>query len=213
MTEVKNHMDDDHQEGVEGGQQPEKKVTLTTEGQAEEARQKRDVALNEFRKSRLWGSFDQDWQLLRGECLRADTRYNQRTADMKDYLSKLRAAKIAGTGMKGVEKPSTAIFDSKLVSGWENLNYRIIGALKIWNRSEFRNVRELIELTETLREEAMKKLDAQATQLEAGLKDQSAEIKAKGKDEVAAAAIRAKLMKHGLPTGTPANHNGESLAA
>ena len=148
---------------------------------------------------------DQDWQILRGECLRADTRYNQRSADMKDYVAKLRAAKKAGTGMNGVEKPSAAIFDSKFVSDWEGLNYKIFGALKIWNRSEFRNVRKLIELTESLRKEAMKKLDTQATQLEAALKDQSAEIRAKGKDEEAAAAIRANLMKHGLPTGTPAN--------
>ena len=51
MTEVKTHFDDDRQEGLEGGQKAEKMVTLTTEGQAEEVRQKEMLRLTNLEKT------------------------------------------------------------------------------------------------------------------------------------------------------------------
>jgi hypothetical protein len=182
-------------------------------------RSNRDSALNEFRKNKLLGSFNTDYQNLRTNCKENDSKFDATYGAYFDYLMKLQSAMREGKPLKSVKEPSLSILDSStatflrktsangaqlIKSGilwWSIPGFmaaEVIGSL--WDTKEFMHVRKLLLLTEKQRVRVMNKLNREIEQTvtelsnrDATIKDKDDEIKARKKDEAAAAEIRKGL--------------------
>jgi hypothetical protein len=198
-------------------------------------RLKRDQALEDFRANKFFGSFNSDYIALRGKCKDSDITFQNSYAAKMNYFDRLKDADKSGKPLKKVSGESRSMLDNKVVDvgksvvrgtalaattalSWignaPKMYAEIAGSL--WDFKEFRQIRNLIILTEEIRNKMMLTLDQNIGKIESKLKDRDAEKKMKKKDEAAVAKIRKGLQAtnlSGFENENAVNDNDLSQAA
>jgi len=204
---------DSEEESLKGGEQQrlvERKRSPEELNRDEKAiRDHRNVALNEFRQSKLFGSFNDEYRLLRTQIEKDDTRYDNTYAAYNSYLADLRKAGREGTPLSKIKKPSLALDDNKHISMIKKFNtydnyvfgkiikwtYPVLFiaemAGRLWDREEFKKVQSLIKSTEKQRTRVMSSLDHEIQREQKVIKARDA----KDSDLVAESAAREKDAK------------------
>lgn len=197
------------------GLKPTKEQMLSDE---HKYRGDRDVALNDYRRGKVFGSYNSEVAHISDLCRDADANFDMTYAVNKDYLEKLKTAQKNGQPLDSVKEPTLAIGDNKTVAKAKKyakkgayylakgISYiNPIGLVTgvagdLWDKDEFAKVKDLISATETQRERIMADLDYDIRNVGKQLKskeeahsDRKAEAVARQRDEDAAREIRRKL--------------------
>lgn len=162
--------------------------------QEAESRIKRDQALENFRKGKVFGSFNSDYVRLQGFCNDRDKTFQNSLAAQKEYLNRLKEAEKNGKSANSVSGPSRSMFDNAVVDytkrGVRSVATRAVTLLTwvavpakaygdiagdLWDMKEFGEVKKAISQNEAAREKLMNDIDLQTKNQKIKMNDRAKE--------------------------------------